>query len=234
MLVLTIALNVEKSFNETYKGGIIVENKVKYEWRKSDKALYLPKSKPELIEVPPMKYLMLNGKGNPNDPEFAETIEALYSVSYGIRMSHKSETIPEGYYEYTVFPLEGIWDLEEEARGLEIIDKDKLIYTLMIRQPEFLTEEFAQTIIDKVKKKKPNKLLKNIKLGSIDEGLNVQMMHIGSYDDEVKSFNLMEEFCSNNNLIRTDKTHKEIYISDFRKVDPIKLKTVLRFKVKQL
>lgn len=210
-----------------------MENKVKYEWRKSDKTLYLPKNKPEIIEVPPMKYLMLNGKGNPNDPEFVEVIEALYSVSYGIRMSHKSEDIPEGYYEYTVFPLEGIWDLEEEARGLEIIDKDKLIYTLMIRQPEFLTEEFAMATIEKVKKRKPNKLLKNIRFGSMDEGLNLQMMHIGSYDDEVKSFNLMEEFCSNNNLIRMSKTHKEIYISDFRKVEPAKLKTVLRFKVKR-
>lgn len=206
---------------------------MKYEWRKSDKSLYLPKNKPEIIEVPPIKYLMLNGKGNPNDPEFAEAIEALYSVSYGIRMSHKSDTIPEGYYEYTVFPLEGIWDLEEEARGLEIIQKDKLIYTLMIRQPEFLTEKFAMATIEKIKNKKSNKLLENVRFEILNEGLNLQMMHIGSYDDEVKSFNLMEEFCSSNNLIRTDKTHKEIYISDFRKVETAKLKTVLRFKVKK-
>lgn len=211
-----------------------MQNNVKYEWRKADKSLYLPKTKPEIIEVPPMKYLMLNGRGNPNDPEFGEAIEALYSVSYGIRMSHKSEDIPEGYYEYTVFPLEGIWDLEEEARGKDIIDKDKLIYTLMIRQPEFLTEEFATTIIEKVKNRKPNKNLENIKFETLDEGLCVQMMHIGSYDEEAKSFTIMEEFCTNNNLIRESKTHKEIYISDFRRVEPDKLKTVLRFKVSNI
>lgn len=204
---------------------------MKYEWKKSDKAIYLPKIKPEIIEVPRMKYFMLSGKGNPNEPEFAEVIEALYSVSYGVRMSHRSGIIPEGYYEYTVFPLEGIWDLEEEARNQEILNKDKLIFTLMIRQPDFLTDELAESIIEKIKQKKSNQLLEHIKFDYLEEGLNVQMMHIGSYDDEPMSFKLMEEFCSNNNLERIDKTHKEIYISDFRKTEPDKLKTVLRFKV---
>lgn len=204
---------------------------MKYEWKKSDKEIYLPKIKPEIIDVPRMKYFMLNGKGNPNEPEFAEVIEALYSVSYGVRMSHKSGVIPEGYYEYTVFPLEGIWDLEAEARGQDILNKDKLVYTLMIRQPDFLKDDLAQLIIEKIKKKNSNKLVEHIKLDYLEEGLNVQMMHIGSYDDEPASFELMEEFCSNNKLKRIDKTHKEIYISDFRKTDPDKLKTVLRFKV---
>lgn len=207
--------------------------KMKYEWKKSDKQLYLPKMKPELIEIPRMKYFMLNGKGNPNDQEFAEAIEALYSASYGVRMSHKSGLIPDGYYEYTVFPLEGIWDLEEEARGQEVLNKDKLIYTLMIRQPDFLTVDLAKVIIERIKKKKSNKLLDYISYSSLDEGLNVQMMHIGSYDTEPESFKLMEEFCSNNKLKRKDKTHKEIYISDFRKTEPEKLKTVLRFKVER-
>lgn len=204
---------------------------MKYEWRKKDKAIYLPKNKPEIIDLPKMNYFMLDGKGNPNTPEFVKAIEALYSVSYGVRMSHKSEKIPEGYYEYTVFPLEGIWDLEEEARGKEILDKDKLIYTLMIRQPDFLTKEEARDIIGRIMEKKTNKLIEEIRYESLDEGLNVQMMHIGKYDDEPKSFKLMEEFCVDNGLLRIDKRHKEIYISDFRKTEPEKLKTVLRFKV---
>lgn len=206
---------------------------MKYEWKKADKSIYLPKNKPEIIELPHMKYFMLKGKGNPNDSEFGEVIEALYSVSYGVRMSHKSGTAPDGYYEYTVFPLEGIWDLEEEARGQETLDKDKLVYTLMIRQPDFLTDELAQIIIEETNKKKSNKLIEQIRYDILDEGLNVQMMHIGKYDNEAESFKLMEEFCSENNLVRIDKTHKEIYISDFRKTDPDKLKTVLRFKVKR-
>src|SRR5690606_27656771 len=98
----------------------------------------------------------------------------------------------------TVFPLEGIWDLEEEARGQEVLNKDKLIYTLMIRQPDFLTDELAESIIEKTKQKKSNILLGKIRFDYIDEGSNVQMMHIGSYDTEPESFKLMEEFCSNN------------------------------------
>ena len=206
---------------------------MKYEWKKLDKEIYLPKIKPEIIEVPQMKYFMLSGKGNPNDQEFAEAIEALYSVSYGVRMSHKSDIVPDGYYEYTVFPLEGIWDLEVEARGQEVLNKDKLIYTLMIRQPDFLTDDLAKDIVERIKKKKSNILLDHISFSNLEEGLNVQMMHIGSYDTEPKSFKLMEEFCSNNDLIRIDKTHKEIYISDFRKTEPDNLKTVLRFKARR-
>ncbi|OZV11576.1 hypothetical protein CIW83_14135 [Tissierella sp. P1] len=204
---------------------------MKYEWRKQDKNLYLSKSKPEVIDVPAMNYFMIDGKGNPNDPSFSDYIEALYSLSYAVRMSYKSEIVPEGYYEYTVFPLEGIWDLAEEARDKEFLDKNKLIYTLMIRQPEFVTEKLARDIIERVKIKKSNKLLDKVKFNSLHEGLCVQMMHIGSYDDEPKSFRIMEEYCMANGLIRKEKTHREIYISDFRKTQPEKLKTVLRFKV---
>lgn len=206
---------------------------MKYEWKKADKALYLPKNKPEIIEVPQMNYFMLDGKGNPNGPEFAEVIEALYAVSYAVRMSHKSDLVPEGYYEYTVFPLEGIWDLEKDARGKEILDKEKLVYTLMIRQPDFLTIQLASDIVERVKKKKSNKLINHIRYESLSEGLNLQMMHIGSYDDEPESFKIMEEFCTENGYERIDKRHKEIYISDFRKTQKDKLKTVLRFKIRK-
>lgn len=207
---------------------------MKYEWKKEDKAIYLPKNKPELIDLPQMKYLMLEGKGNPNSPEFAEAIDALYSISYGVRMSHKSGIIPPGYYEYTVFPLEGIWDIAEEGREKDILDKDKLIYTLMIRQPDFLNTELLNNIIEEKSKKSANRLFKNIRFQCLNEGLNIQMMHIGSYDDESASFKIMDDYCIKNGLERIAKTHKEIYISDFRKVEKEKLKTVLRFKVKRM
>lgn len=207
---------------------------MKYEWKKNDKALYLPKSHPEVITIPPMKFFMLKGKGNPNNESFSEAIGVLYSLSYGIKMMPKKGITPEGYFEYTVFPLEGVWDLAEEARGLNILVKDSLIYTIMIRQPEFVTDELAQSIIENTKLKKPHPLLESVQFGSVDDGLCVQMLHFGSYDNETESFNKMEDFCKDNNLCRLAKTHREIYISDFRKTEPEKLKTVLRFKVEKI
>lgn len=200
----------------------------KYEWRKNDKELYLPKTKPAIINVPKLNYFMLDGCGNPNTEEFSNAIGAIYSLTYAVKMGLKKH---KDYYEYTVFPLEGIWDLAVEARGLDYLDKDKLVYTLMIRQPDFLTNELAKEVIEMQKIKKPNVLFNKIKFSSLDEGKCLQMMHIGSYDDEPQSFKIMEDFCKNNNLKRLSKIHKEIYISDFRRTEPSKLKTVLRFKV---
>lgn len=207
---------------------------MKYEWRKQAKDLYLPKNKPEIIIVPRFNFFMIDGKGNPNDASFSEVIGVLYSLSYAIKMLPKKEIIPEGYFDYTVFPLEGIWDLAEEARELEILDKNSLIYTMMIRQPDFVTDGLAQEVIQRVKIKKPHPLLDKVKFKSLEEGRCVQMLHLGSYDDEAESFSMMEEFCLNNDLKRTSKIHREIYISDPRKVQPEKLKTVLRFKVESI
>jgi hypothetical protein len=207
---------------------------MKYEWKKNDKVLYVPKNQPEVITIPPMKFFMLNGKGNPNNESFSEAVGVLYSLSYGIKMMPKKGTTPEGYFEYTVFPLEGVWDLAEEARGLEVLDKDSLIYTIMIRQPDFVTDELAQSVIENTKLKKPHPLLENVQFGSIEDGLCVQMLHIGPYDTETESFNKMEAFCKENNLRRVSKIHREIYITDFRKTAPEKLKTVLRFKAEKI
>ncbi|ACS98726.1 GyrI-like domain-containing protein [Paenibacillus sp. JDR-2] len=203
---------------------------MKYEWKKNDKSLYLPKNVPTVIEVPPMNYFTLKGKGNPNYPEFAEAVGVLYSLSYTVKMLPKKGAAPEGYYDYAVFPLEGIWDLDEEARQAAVLDKDKLIYSLMIRQPDFITETLAQEVIETVCKKKPHPLLSNVTFGKLDEGLCVQMMHHGPYDDEPASFDKMEQYCEEQGLKRLSKLHKEIYISDARKTQPEKLKTVLRFQ----
>lgn len=205
----------------------------KFEWRKQLKELYLPSKKPMKIDVPEMKFFTLDGRGNPNSEEFHEHIETLYALSYAIRMMPKKGITPEGYFEYTVFPLEGHWDLDEEGRKLDYLDKDHFVYQLMIRQPDFVTEELFEYAVNSVKEKKPHLKVDQVKFETIREGVCVQAMHIGSYDDEPQTFELMEQFCLENNLKRAEKTHREIYISDPRKTAPEKLKTVLRFKVNE-
>ncbi|RKL63346.1 hypothetical protein DXT63_07125 [Thermoanaerobacteraceae bacterium SP2] len=141
-------------------------------------------------------------------------------------MLHKKNITPQGYFEYTVFPLEGVWDLADEAKGLEKLDKEKLIYTIMIRQPDFVTYDIAHTVINSMKNKKPNQLYDKVKFESIEDGMCVQMMHVGSYDSEPISFSKMEEYCRANNLKRTSRSHREIYITYARKTPAEKLKTV--------
>ncbi|MFC5542905.1 MAG: GyrI-like domain-containing protein [Bacilli bacterium] len=206
----------------------------KFEWKKQLKELYLPSTQPTIIDVPTMKFFTIDGKGNPNEKPFQEHIEILYALSYAIRMMPKKGITPEGYYEYTVFPLEGHWDLDEEGRTKDYLDKNHLVYKLMIRQPDFVTEELFQYARDTVKKKKPNLDVDQVRFETITEGLCVQAMHIGSFDDEWKTFERMESYCAENNVKRAEKTHKEIYISDPRKTAPEKLKTVLRFKVEEV
>ena len=155
----------------------------------------------------------------------------MYTLSYGIRMLPKKGVTPEGFVEYTVFPLEGIWDLDEEGRKMKELNKDHLIYKLMIRQPEFVTEDLFQKVLETARKKKPDLPLERVKFETWEDGLCVQMMYVGSYDEEPKTFRVMEQFCKNENLVRTDLTHKEIYITDPRKTSPEKAKTVLRFQV---
>lgn len=203
---------------------------MKYEWRKKDKEIYLPSSTPTKIVVPPLKYFTLKGKGNPNSEAFKESVEALYALSYCVRMLPKKGITPKGYFEYTVFPLEGVWDLDEEGRLSEQLDKDRLIYKLMIRQPDFVSNSLFSTAKEISAKKVSDNLLNSVMYEEIDEGLCIQCMHIGDYDSEPATFLKMEDFCTSNNLTRIDKRHREIYISDPRKTDPQKLKTVLRFK----
>ena len=208
---------------------------MKYEWKKKEKYIYLPKAKPVVISVPAFKYFMINGKGNPNDTEFSECVGALYSLSYAIRMSFKAGYAPESFYEYTVYPLEGIWDISEEAKEnyTGVLDKNTLVFNLMIRQPDFVTTEFANEAMERTKKKKPVPFLDKVKFKDLEEGKCVQMMHFGSYDNESSTFEIMEKYCQENGLKRLSKKHREIYISDPRKVSSDKLKTVLRFKVRK-
>ncbi|WP_298486770.1 GyrI-like domain-containing protein [uncultured Maribacter sp.] len=207
----------------------------KHEWRKAEKALYLPKTKPELIEVSAQKFITISGAGNPNSQHFANCVSVLYPISYAIKMNAKKMKQPSiGYFDYTVYPLEGLWDLNEEAkkRYNGTLNKDDLVFKLMIRQPDFVSQDFFSEMLALTKKKKPHSLLENLKFETITDGKCIQMMHIGHYDDEPKSFKLMEQFALEQGVERLSKAHREIYLSDFRKVAPEKLKTVLRFQLK--
>ncbi len=203
----------------------------KVDYKKDFKHLYLPKTSPEVIEVPSMSFLMINGLGDPNGEDFAKATEALYSLSYAVRMSYKKDVVPVGYYEYTVFPLEGVWDLLDYSKPAT--KKSNLKYTIMIRQPDFLTEDLFELFLEQTKKKKPNPFLDNVRFEDMEDGLCCQMMHLGSYDDEPESFARMEKFCLERGYDRASKLHREIYLSDPRKSEPSKQKTVLRFSVKQ-
>jgi len=206
---------------------------MKIEWKKTEKQIYLPGSNPTTITIPRMKYFSISGVGNPNHEAFAEKISVLYGLAYAVRMMPKSGVTPEGYQEYTVYPLEGVWDLTESGRQSETLDKDQLIYKIMIRQPEFVTPEVATMALDKVGKKTPSPLLDQVVFEEMEDGLCVQMMHTGTFDSEPISFARMDQYLSKEGLARKSKIHKEIYISDFRKTKPDALKTVLRYFVMQ-
>ena len=206
---------------------------MKHEWKKNEKQFYLPKNKPELINIPKFKFFTIEGNGNPNDDFFAEYVGVLYSLSYGIKMSPKKGLEPKGYFDYTVYPLEGVWDINDKAKQSFdwTINKNDLVFNLMIRQPDFVDNDFALQILEQTKKKKPHQLLDKVKFEELVEGDCIQMLHVGSYDDEPKSFKMMEDFAEQDKFIRKTKAHREIYLSDPRKVSPDKLQTLLRFSI---
>lgn len=207
----------------------------KHEWRKNERAVYLPKAEPGFIDVPAYKFITISGAGNPNSPHFANHITALYPVAYGIKMTAKKKgRAPAGHYDYTVYPLEGVWDINDEAKKTYsgILNKDDLVFKLMIRQPDFVTESFFLQIVESLKEKHPPVLLQSVRFEEIAEGRCVQMLHVGPYDDEPASFRKMEAFAEKNGVERLSKIHREIYLSDFRKTAPEKLKTVLRFQTR--
>lgn len=206
---------------------------MKHEWRKKEKHIYIPKNKPEYIQVPRFKYLTISGEGSPDTEHFSDCITALYTLAYTIKMNLKNvEPHLEGYIDFTVYPLEGIWGLNEEAQKNfnGTINKEDFVFELMIRQPDFVSNDFFNEMLEIAKKKKPHHLLDSLVFREIEDGPSIQMMHIGSFDSEPESFQLMEEFANKNGLTRVSKIHREVYLSDFRKVPTEKLKTILRFK----
>ena len=184
---------------------------MKYEWRKQEKNLYGVKQTPIIVEVPKQKFILIKGKGNPNETDFSDRISALYSVAYAIKMlfknAMKNKTDSE-ITDFTVYPLEGLW---KKVDGKEL-DKSKLEYTLMIKQPDFITQEIFTEALENVKKKKPNALYDEMSFREIEEGKSIQILHVGSYDDEPKSFEQMNEFVRKLNLTRIGDFHREIYL----------------------
>lgn len=204
----------------------------KVDYKKTYKELYAPQTVLSYVNVPAIKFAVIEGIGDPNGEAFARAVEALYGLSYAVKMSYKSTNAPTGYYEYTVFPLEGVWDLID--KGKAVTDKSNFRYWVMIRQPEFLTMDLFERFTLETKKKKPNECLDKIRFEEIEEGLCCQMLHVGSYDSEPASFERMEEFCKKTGHRRSVKTHREIYLSDLRRTETSKLKTILRFQVEKI
>lgn len=210
-----------------------------HDYKKQEKHLYVPPAEPVVLDVPAMTFIAIDGEGDPNGPAFAQETEALYSVSYAVKMSYKRrdadadvDAVPEGYYPYTVYPLEGVWSLVDLAKPAT--DKSNLKYTLMIRQPTFLTAELFGAFVAETAAKKRNSQLGRLALIDVAEGLCCQMLHVGSFDDEPMSFAKMEAFCAKEGYRRESLVHREIYLSDPRRTAPEKLRTVLRFAVSRV
>ncbi|NLX91470.1 MAG: transcriptional regulator [Firmicutes bacterium] len=204
----------------------------KFDFKKEYKELYLPKNKPALIDVPPMNFIMIDGAGDPEHEEYRNSIEILYALAFTIKMSKTSGKQPQGYYEYVVPPLEGLWWVSDGAFSFE--ERDKWLWTSMIRQPEFVTPEVFAWACEECRRKKPGLDVSKARLEIFTEGLCVQIMHTGPYAEEPRSIALMDGFIAENGLVdQTGSTrkHHEIYLSDPRRTAPEKLKTVLRHPV---
>ena len=202
---------------------------MKYEWKKNEKYLYGVKQKPQLIEVPTAYYIMIKGEGNPNESDFSNRVSVLYSLAYGIKMLFKNMEKEElEYSDFTVFPLEGIWEKSDD----EEFDKNKLKYTIMIKQPYFITKEIFDLAFEKVKKKKPNELYDEVSFDCIESKKSIQILHIGSFDTEIESFEKLDNFANEINLERSEKLHTEIYLNNKNRTAEDKLKTILRYNVK--
>jgi hypothetical protein len=208
-----------------------------FDYKKAYKDLYAPIAKPSVIDVPEMVFIMADGKSDPNtSAAYQNAVGALYSLSYSIKMSKMSGGLPDGYFEYVVPPLEGLWWFEEGTgfNGGPIPDKSKFCWTSMIRQPEFVTVEVFERAKNEVIKKKPELDLGVTRLARFTEGLCVQIMHIGPYDDEPATVRVMEDFIIQNGYKKDfseTRKHHEIYLGDPRKTAPEKLRTIIRHPI---
>jgi hypothetical protein len=206
------------------------------DYKKEFKELYLPKNKPMLIMIPSINFIMCDGKGDPTDNyDFQQVVELLYGLSYTIKMSKMKGKQPEGYFEYVVPPLEGLWWIDGGEFSLEVRDNWK--WTLMIRQPEFVNEEVLKWASNEIIKKKSKIPIEKVRFETFEEGLCVQIMHIGPYSAEPETMNIIDTFILKEGLMnRVGKggKHHEIYLSDPRKSKPESMKTVLRIPVEKI
>ncbi len=206
-----------------------------FDFKKEYKEFYMPKSRPEIITVPQMNYIAVRGEGDPNEADgaYKKAVGVLYSVAYTIKMSYKGSHKIDGFFEYVVPPLEGFWRQGNNS-DIDYSDKGKFSWISVIRLPDFVTEEDFKWAVEEASRKK--KLdCSAAEFLIVDEGICVQIMHIGAYDDEPRSVALMDNFIKANgyeNDLTDARLHHEIYISDPNKTVPEKRKTVIRHPIK--
>ena len=207
-----------------------------FDFKKEYKEFYMPKGKPEIVTVPAMNYIAVRGCGNPNEEggDYKKSIELLYGIAYTIKMSKKGDHKIDGYFDYVVPPLEGFW-WQEGVDGIDYSHKENFRWISVIRLPDFVTRSDFEWATEEATRKKKMDFSK-VEFLTVEEGLCVQCMHTGSYDDEPATVSMMHEFIESQGyaLDITDKRlHHEIYLSDPRKVAPEKLKTVIRLPIRK-
>ena len=208
-----------------------------FDFKKEYKEFYMPKSKPAIVTVPKANYIAVRGKGNPNEEDgaYQKAISVLYAIAYTLKMSYKTDYKINGFFEYVVPPLEGFW-WQEDINGIDYGNKDSFNWISVLRFPDFISREnFDWAVNTAAKKKKLD--CSSAEFLTIDEGLCVQIMHIGPFDDEPESVAKMDAYLSENgyeNDLSDTRLHHEIYMSDARKVAPEKWKTVIRHPIKKV
>lgn len=207
-----------------------------FDFKKEFKEFYQPKTKPSIITVPKMNYLAVRGTGDPNqeDSAYKESIELLYGVAYTLKMSHKTDYKIEGFFDYVVPPLEGFW-WQKDREGVDYGHKEQFSFISVIRLPDFVSKDNVDWAISQASKKKKRDFSK-VEFFTYDEGLCVQCMHVGPYNDEPKTVEAMHQFMEEEGYvldITLERMHHEIYLGDVRKTAAEKLKTVLRHPIKK-
>ena len=207
-----------------------------FDFKKEYKEFYMPKNKPSIVTVPAMNYIAVRGKGDPNqeDGEYKQAIGLLYGIAFTIKMSKKGNHQIDGYFDYVVPPLEGFW-WQDGMIGIDYAHKDQFNWISVIRLPDFVTKaDFDWAVTEATAKKKQD--FSRAEFFRYDEGLCVQCMHIGSYDDEPATVEMMHRFMTEQGYtqdITDQRMHHEIYLSDARKVAPEKLKTIIRHPIRK-
>ena len=207
-----------------------------FDFKKEYKEFYMPPQTPVIVDIPQMNYIAVSGKGDPNieDGEYSNAMNLLYGIAYTLKMSYKGDHKIDGFFEYVVPPLEGFW-WQENTKGVDYSRKDTFQWISIIRLPDFVTKaDFEWAVKEATTKKKAD--FSAVQFLTYNEGLCVQCMHMGSYDDEPATISAMADFAEENGHVIdiTDKRHHhEIYLSDPRKTEPAKLKTVVRHPIKK-
>ena len=208
-----------------------------FDFKKEYKEFYMPKSKPSLVDVPAMNYIAVRGKGDPNmeDGEYKKAIGMLYAIAFTIKMSKKGDHRIEGYFDYVVPPLEGFW-WQDGVTGVDYSHKETFNWISVIRLPDFVTRaDFDWAVSEATEKKKTD--FSKVEFITYEEGVCVQCLHVGPYDDEPATVAKMHKYMEDRGYaldINDKRLHHEIYLSDARKVVPEKLKTVIRHPVKEV